>query len=230
VERIIGLSEDTFAYNRETMTLIRGVLFDYGLVLSGPPDPVAWERIRSLLGADEGDFHAAYWRRRLDYDRGTFDGPGYWRETAQELGRSLSEAELATLLALDVELWTRPNQVMIDWAAEVSGCGVRTGILSNMGDAMEAGIVRRFAWMSGFTHSTFSHRVGSIKPEAAIYRDAIEGLGVPAEQVLFVDDREENVLAARANGMHALVYADHASFLKSLREAGFEGLPFPAAG
>jgi putative hydrolase of the HAD superfamily len=82
--------------------------------------------------------------------------------------------------------------------------------------------------MAGFDHHTFSHRLRLIKPDAAIYRHAIEGLQVPAAQTLFVDDREENVDAARAAGLHALQYADHASFVRTLRAEKFEGLPFPA--
>ncbi len=43
------------------MTRIRAVLFDYGLVLSGPPDPVAQQRLETLLHRDSTAFHSAYW-------------------------------------------------------------------------------------------------------------------------------------------------------------------------
>jgi putative hydrolase of the HAD superfamily len=210
------------------MALIRAVLFDYGLVLSAPPDPATWERMRTLLGVDGGRFHAAYWRPRNEYDRGVLDGPGFWRAVAAELGRSLSDDELTALLDADVLLWTQPNQPMIDWAAALQRAGVRTGVLSNIGDAMEAGVMRRCKWMADFNHHTFSHRLRMVKPEAAIYRHAIAGLGVPAENVLFIDDREENVEAARAAGLQAIQYVDHASFVKALRAENFEGLPLPA--
>jgi putative hydrolase of the HAD superfamily len=82
--------------------------------------------------------------------------------------------------------------------------------------------------MADFNHHTFSHRLRMVKPEAAIYRHAIAGLGVPAENVLFIDDREENVEAARAAGLQAIQYVDHASFVKALRAENFEGLPLPA--
>jgi putative hydrolase of the HAD superfamily len=152
------------------MPVIRAVLFDYGLVLSGPPEEAAWERIRELLGADEASLHAAYWRPRLDYDRSTLDGRGFWRVAARELGRSLREDEVAALMEADVELWTQPNQAMIDWAAALQRAGVRTGILSNIGDAMEEGVRLRCPWMADFDHHTFSHRLRMVKPEAEIYR------------------------------------------------------------
>lgn len=209
------------------MPVIRAVLFDYGLVLSGPPEAAAWERMRGLLGAEEVSFHEAYWRPRLDYDRGTLDGRGFWRVVARELGRSLREDEVAALMETDVELWTQPNQAMIDWAAALQRAGVRTGILSNIGDAMEEGVRLRCPWMAGFDHRTFSHRLRMVKPQAEIYRHALEGLRIPADEVLFVDDREENVEAARAVGLQAIQYVDHASFVKAMREGGFTGLPLP---
>jgi putative hydrolase of the HAD superfamily len=210
------------------MALIRAVLFDYGLVLSAPPDPATWERMRTLLGVDGARFHAAYWRPRNEYDRGGLDGLGFWRVVAAELGCSVSDDELAALLDADVLLWTQPNQAMIDWAAALQRAGLRTGVLSNIGDAMEAGVMRRCNWMAAFDHHTFSHRLRLIKPDAAIYRHAVEGLQVPAAQTLFVDDREENVEAARAAGLQAIQYVDHASFVKALRAENFEGLPLPA--
>jgi putative hydrolase of the HAD superfamily len=116
---------------------------------------------------------------------------------------------------------------MINWAAALQRAGVRTGILSNIGDAMEEGVRLRCPWIANFDHHTFSHRLRMIKPQAEIYRHAVEGLQVPADEVLFVDDREENVEAARAVGLHAIQYVDHASFVTAMREGGFMGLPLP---
>ncbi|HEX4156711.1 MAG TPA: HAD family phosphatase [Acidobacteriaceae bacterium] len=212
------------------MAVIRAVLFDYGLVLSGPPDPAAWEQMRAVLEVDEASFYAAYWRPRPAYDRGALDGRSYWRAVAEELERSLREDEFALLLEYDVELWTQPNQPMIDWVAALKSAAFVTGVCSNMGDAMEDGILRRCPWMSSFDHHTFSHRLKMVKPEAAIYQHVIRELGLPAEEILFIDDRKENVEAAEAAGMQAIQYLDHAGFVDELRDENFDGLPLPAAG
>ena len=206
---------------------IRAVLFDYGLVLSGPPDPAAREEMKQILGVDEERFRAIYWRHRDDYDRGTLNSVAYWERVAHDLHRPLDAKKLSALIAADNAHWTQPNQAMIDWAAALQSAGIKTGILSNIGDAMEAGIVARFPWIADFTHRTFSHRLGIAKPDAAIYQHSAEGLGVPTGEILFVDDREENVAAARAAGMHAIQYIDHADFLQQMQAAGFSGLIAP---
>jgi putative hydrolase of the HAD superfamily len=186
------------------MPTIRAVLFDYGMVLSGAPDLEARQQMESLLSADAESFHRAYWQYRDAYDRGHLSGMTYWQAVAQELHQPLDEVTLTSLLSADTAFWSQPNQAMIDWAARLQQAGIRTGILSNIGDAMEQGLMAKFAWLADFSHHTFSYRLGIAKPDAAIYQHAADGLGVPPADILFVDDREENVIGARAAGMRAL--------------------------
>lgn len=203
---------------------IQAVLFDYGMVLSGPPDPAARSRMEALLHATPESFHAAYWRRRDAYDRGALKAPAYWQSVADELGGPFDDATRDALIAADTAHWTQPNESMIAWASALRAAGVPTGILSNLGDAMEAGIRARFPWLDEFTHCTFSHRLGIAKPDAAIYRHAADGLGVPPQSILFIDDRPENVAGARAVGMAAIQYSGHGAFVTELREAGLDPL------
>lgn len=204
------------------------VLFDYGMVLSGPPEPTAWRAMERILGVDEETFQAAYWKHRDSYDRGTLGGLTYWNSVARDLHKSLDAASLNALIDADNALWTQPNHPMIEWAAKLQRAGIKTGILSNIGDAMEAGILARFPWLEDFSHHTFSHRLGIAKPDPAIYRHAVEGLHVPADEILFVDDKEENILAARAAGMVAVQYSSHEAFVEEMQRLGLGGLLAPA--
>ena len=49
----------------------------------------------------------------------------------------------------------------------------------------------------------FSCYVNLIKPDPAIYRCLLEMYGLKAEECLFIDDREDNVVAARKLGIQA---------------------------
>ena len=203
------------------MPNVTAVLFDYGQVLSGPPDPAAWERLKAFLGADEASFHTAYWKHRDDYDRGALTAQACWQQVARDLGKTLDATQLQQVIDTDTDLWTQPNRPMIEWAATLQRAAVKTGILSNIGDAMEQGVLARCTWLSGFTHHTFSHRLGIAKPDPAIYRHAAEGLATDRAEILFIDDREDNIAAARAAGMQAVRYTDHAAFRRTMRDEGF---------
>lgn len=54
-----------------------------------------------------------------------------------------------------------------------------------------------------FDEAFYSFEVGAAKPDPAFFRIALDRLGVPASEVLFIDDQPRNVAAARSVGLHA---------------------------
>ena len=82
-----------------------------------------------------------------------------------------------------------------------------------------------FEWMENFAFKTFSAEVRLVKPDAAIYEHTLQGLGVAAPDALFVDDRERNIKAAKALGMHAILYQSIAQFRDELKQLNFPVLP-----
>jgi putative hydrolase of the HAD superfamily len=209
---------------------VHAVLFDYGMVLSGPANPIAWARMRSLTGLDEASLHRGYWEHRHAYDRGTHTGVEYWHLVVQTGGGlPLTPAQVDDLLQADVELWTDINPPMLAWAAELQQAGIPTGILSNIGDAMAEGIVAKFAWIDHFTHTTWSHTLKLAKPERAIYQHAAAGLNTPPDNILFIDDRADNLQGAEAAGMQTIQYSAHDAFVEEMYARGYSALLHPLA-
>jgi putative hydrolase of the HAD superfamily len=200
---------------------IQAVLFDYGQVLSNPPDPAAWARLIALTSLDEPALHAAYWAHRHDYDRGALTGPAYWNLVA---GAPLAPTQIAALNAADTDLWTSLNLPMVAWAARLQAAGVRTGILSNIGDSIAESIAAKLPWLSAFNHRTWSHELFLAKPEPTIYLATAEALDTPPANILFIDDREDNIAAAAALGFQTIRYTTHAEFEQTMRARGLASL------
>lgn len=203
------------------MAQIDAVLFDYGLVISGPPLTSAWERMKAITGLDEAQFHAGYWAHRHAYDRGTHTGEEFWRLAAEHAVGNVEDAQVAELIAADVDLWGELNEPMVNWIWRLQEAGMRTGILSNMGDAMAAGLSAKYRWLDKFDHRVWSYTLKLAKPEAGIYRHAVEGLKVEAGRVLFVDDKVENIAAAEAAGLQGIVYGEHKAFEREMKDRGW---------
>ena len=219
----------TAACNIEcSMTPIQAVLFDYGLVLSGPPLPAAWARIRSITALDEPTLHREYWAHRHDYDRGTLNGITYWQQVAIGGNIHLTGAQIHDLQAADTDLWGEINLPMLTWVQSLQQARIRTGILSNIGDAMSSGLIAKHPWIQAFDHCTWSHTLKLAKPEAAIYHAAAAGLQTPPANILFIDDRIENIQAAYATGMQAIQYSDHPTFEQQMHTRGLGHLLKPA--
>ena len=203
---------------------IRAVLFDYGLVLTGPPHPAAWSRMKEITGLDEARLHPAYWAPRHDYDRGTHTGSAYWQTVGHHASLELTPTQIEALIAADTALWTVPNRPIIDWALRLQAAGTPTGILSNLGDSMTAGVLATFPWLSGFSYLLWSHTRGIAKPEPAIYAHAAAGLRTPPPNILFIDDREDNIAAAQAAGMQTIRYLSQPTFEAEIADRGLTSL------
>lgn len=200
---------------------VQAVLFDFGKVLSNAEDPAAWASMLAVAGLPEQHFHDAYWAYRHDYDRDTLSAVPYWRAVAAKAGTSFSDAQINRLIELDVDVWTNMNDRMTAFAQRLQRGGVRTGILSNIGDAMAEGIVARLPWLADFYHCTWSYALRIAKPEPAIYLKTAEALDTAPSAILFIDDREENVAAAASLGFQTIRFTGYESLLRDLRDRGY---------
>ncbi|MDE3104076.1 MAG: HAD family phosphatase [Acidobacteriota bacterium] len=203
---------------------VRAVLFDYGMVLSGPPLPSAWQQMRDITGLDELTLQREYWAYRHDYDRNTLNGLTFWQRVAKGAHISLTVPQIVELQAADIDLWGEVNEPMLGWVQRLQRARMRTGILSNIGDAMASGLKARHAWIAEFDHCTWSWELNLAKPEPEIYHAAASGLATQPEQILFLDDRIENIRAAHAVGMQAIQYLGHDSFEQEMHRAGLAHL------
>jgi len=217
-------SAGNFAPVDKAVARVSVVLFDYGQVLSGPPNPSAWATLRAVSCLDETRLHAAYWEFRHEYDRGALTGAEYWHAVAKHAGVQFDGAQMLALLAADIDLWTQLNQSMVDWAGRLQLAGVRTGVLSNIGDCIGEGIVARLPWLTKFDHCTWSYVLNLAKPDPEIYRKTAEALNATPEEILFIDDREENIVAAKALGFQTQLYSGQESFERDMRERGLAEL------
>jgi len=190
-------------------------------VLSKTADPGAWERLLSITGLSPKSFDTHYWKYRLDYDRGTLNGRTFWQAIGRDTGVQMDAARIDALIEQDILLWTALNPVMLDWLVRVRARGLKTAILSNMGEDLLAHMREHFRWLDGFDHLTWSCELRSTKPEAAIYQHTLEKLGVQPQEALFLDDKMENVEGARAVGMHALLFRDPETLEEDLRREGW---------
>jgi putative hydrolase of the HAD superfamily len=207
---------------------LRAVVFDYGMVLSGPPNPAAHAELVRITGLPEADFETLYWRDRHAYDEGKLTGLEFWQKLNRDAALRLSADKIDELNHWDGVLWTTQNDVMLAWVERLKTRGILMAILSNMGDNVLASIERTFTWPARFDVRVWSFQHLMAKPEPAIYRLTLEQLGTRAEETLFLDDRLVNVEAAAALGMRAIQFSTVENLRGQLIELGLDAeLPMP---
>lgn len=191
---------------------MRTIVFDLGEVLvpsGGVLPPLAAE-----LGVPAEQLAAAYWPGRLEYDLGG-SAEAYWTGVLTALGRAPEPALLARICALDAAKWSVLPAGSRDLLAGLDGS--RLGVLSNA-PAPLAAAVRAAEWSALVDVLVFSADIGLVKPDPAIYGRADALYATTPGDVVFFDDRAENVAAARAHGWDAHVWVDTATALATLAD------------
>lgn len=68
--------------------------------------------------------------------------------------------------------------------------------------------------------SLFSFQVQQIKPEREIFRSLMTRFDLKPEECVFLDDNRDNIEAARALGIHGILFENQAQAIKALEELG----------
>jgi putative hydrolase of the HAD superfamily len=209
---------------------LRAVIFDYGMVLTGMPDAGAHDAMVRISGLSADEFEKFYWADRHAYDEGKLNGVTFWQKFARDAGLSLSAEEIDQLNRQDARMWTTSDPAMLAWQRNLKAAGIRTAILSNMGDSVLENIKREFRWIDDFDVLVWSFQLHIAKPDPAIYRHTLEQLGTRPEETLFIDDKRVNIEAAQALNMKAVEFTTVDRLRQDLLAAGFDsGLPLPDA-
>lgn len=207
---------------------LKAVIFDYGMVLTGLPNQEAHDEMVSITGLPADQFEKHYWADRHAYDEGKLTGITFWQKFAHDTGLSLSPPDIDRLNQLDARMWTTCNPVMVAWQQRLKQCGLRTAILSNMGDSVLANIQHEFTWIHNFDVLVWSFQLGLAKPDPAIYRHTLERLGTVPGETLFIDDKRANIDAALALGMKAIEFRSVPQLRLDLERASWNhSLPLP---
>jgi HAD superfamily hydrolase (TIGR01509 family) len=183
--------------------MIRAVVFDIGGVLEVIDDDVFPAPAEQRLGLASGSIAAGLSGLPGDAVVGGVTEAQVRAEWQRVFG--LDDEQVDELMA-DFWRWYvgTVDRPLVDWFAAQRPDRL-TGILSNSGPG-----AREAERMHGFEDITddlvYSHEVGLAKPDPAVYDLATRRLGVEPGEVLFLDDVEANVEAARAFGWRAVLH------------------------
>ncbi len=195
------------------------VLFDVGGVLLTN----GWGRheraaVLAQFNLDYGAFEARHAAPNDAWERGKISKDEYLDATVFYEPRSFTHEDFfAAICAQSQPLPSGALGILQEISAS-NRCLV--GGLSNEAHEVNEYRLERFGLRSYFQVFFSSSYLGLRKPEAAIYRCVLDVLGRPAKRVLFIDEREENVDAAREAGMQAICFAGAEALRPALEDMG----------
>jgi putative hydrolase of the HAD superfamily len=138
---------------------------------------------------------------------GTLTERAYWNQRAREVGNLIGEDwTIQDFCRKHGEL--PPNVIlrpeMLALISDVKQAGLKCGILTN---ELELFHGKDWAVTTPFAHMidavVDATHTGILKPDPGAYALALEALGLPADEVVFVDDQPRNVAGGSAVGIRS---------------------------
>ncbi|MDR2617455.1 MAG: HAD family phosphatase [Treponema sp.] len=201
---------------------IKAAAFDYGKVISFPPDHGVMDELAAIGGVKREDLESLVWKFRGEYDRGLLNGQEYYRKILERLDVNPPDETLKKMAEIDMYSWKRVNPGTVKLMEELKKAGLLLGILSNMPHDFLAWARKTIPVFSLPHVGIFSCEALSIKPEEAIYRKLLSALGCRGEEVVFFDDVLENVNKARELKINAFLWKDPENARQELAGLGVQ--------
>lgn len=98
--------------------------------------------------------------------------------------------------------------------------GIPVFALTNFGAGTFDYASREYTFLSEFDRAYVSGRLKLAKPDPAIYRAVEDDCGLPPGELLFTDDRPENIAAAAAHGWQVHHFTSPEGWITCLKDKG----------
>ncbi|OMI35816.1 HAD family hydrolase [Streptomyces sparsogenes] len=183
----------------------RIVLFDLFGVIARHQRPGALEKMAARCHTSLDAFTTAYWTHRPPYDAGRHTASAYWTHVLHALSRPADAGTIEELRLTDIDSWSRVDDRMVAYVWTLRD-RARVALLSNIPADHTDAFLAAQSWLHDLDHVAFSGKIGAAKPDPAGFQHCVVALRAAPADFLFVDDREENVRAARAIGMNGHVF------------------------
>lgn len=188
--------------------MIKNIIFDLGNVLVD----VQYERFREKIYAANvtsstyNNFFLDGNYRLLGYEAGEIGTDEFVLRCKKGLNLDITDEDFRNAFN-DMFAEISPMKETVIKLAEEGKHGLF--LLSNTSPLHFDYIKKNFGFVNLLHKFGLSYELRSLKPEEIIYTRAIEHFAVSPEECLFIDDLEENCLAAEKFGIRTIVYDKH---------------------
>ena len=194
------------------------LVFDLGKVLVDFDYSIAAKRITPLCTSpvDSVKFFSQHAALLTSYEMGLLTTEEFYNAIKSVSGFSGTQAEFNAFFA---DIFT-PIQPMIDLLVELKKTRLATYIFSNTNDLAIDHIRRRFPFFSDFDGYVLSYEHGAMKPSAKLYEIVERASGRRGGEIVYIDDRPENVQAGTARGWRGILHETPSGTREALQKLG----------
>ena len=194
------------------------VVFDLGKVLLEFDYGIVARRLAAHSGRDAEQIRGLLDQSPLLFrlESGQMTNEQFFEEVSSLTGYTGELEEFANIFG-DIFSAIHP---MIDLHGQLRARGVPTFIFSNTNELAVRHIRANYAFFAHFTDYIYSHEAGAMKPDHRIYEVVERRSGRKGAELLYLDDRKENVDAGAARGWQVVHHLTPEQTIAAVRAAG----------
>jgi len=184
-------------------SMIQAAVFDLGKVLVDFDYGIAARKIaaRGTLPDRELAHFLAQSPLLYRYETGLLTDEEFYRELCQASG---FRGDLAEFSGCFADIFT-PIEPMVALQATLRAQGLPSYIFSNTNGLAISHVRRNFPFFGNFDGYVLSYEHGALKPDARLYEVVERITGRRGPEILYLDDRPENVEAGAARGWQVIL-------------------------
>jgi len=194
---------------------IRAIFFDFGGVIARTEYQAPRQHLAERLGMEYEDVVKIVFESPSSDSAavGEISAEDHWAEVTKRLRQPESETEVIReeFFAGDVI-----DHEIVDYLRSLRS-DYHVGLISNAWPDLRDYIIEQKI-EDAFDHMVISAEVGVMKPEARIYKIALEQAGVSPDEAVFVDDFFENIEGCQAVGMHGIHFKNPGQAMDELKQ------------
>lgn len=196
--------------------MIKAVFFDWGGVLIEHPVDRIKKYCTNYFGVSEDLISKVHKKYGLQFEKDKIEERELWNEVCHHAG---IENDLKTSLWKEAfRVVYSPRLEIFELVRDLKRGGYKVGVISNTEMPASELFLERHPEI--FDSTTFSCRIGIAKPDAGIYRSALESLNVDCNESIFIDDSQSCIDGAEKIGLKGILYDGCSQIRRDLSSMG----------
>ena len=203
---------------KHKMQIPQVIVFDLGKVLVDFDYSIAARKIasRGKLIAEKVFEFIALSPLLFKYETGLLTRENFFSAICEATGYCGDIEEFGGFFA---DIFT-PIQPMVELQSALRSAKIPTYIFSNTNDLAITHIRKNFPFFNNFDGYILSYEVRAMKPDAKIYEALEKMAGKRCAEVLYLDDRQENIDAGAARGWQTILQETPEKTLAAIERFG----------
>lgn len=195
--------------------MIKNIVFDIGNVLATfKPKDFLIDLFKDPKLADQ--FFEVYFTKLWhEYDQGLYTKEQMIQKGLQKMPNQKEEINKMMNIWTSHVVGIQENLDLIDTYQKK---GYRVYILSNLPEDSYVYLKERYGFIDQVDGGIYSYQHKLIKPDVKIYETLLEKYDLKADECIFVDDKEENIKAAKELGFYTIWLKNHTQLSTLLKE------------